>query len=166
MKSFFPSIFHRDDARTALQSRLDNLFDEFSRDWNGNMPMSRMDRQMFPALDLKESDEFFEIKAELPDMNEKDINVNVQGNYLIISGEKKYEEERDEKGYHLRERSFGQFHRQIPLGFNADVNTITANYQKGVLAIHVPKPAELHHEAKKVKINKINQTCFQIGGIT
>jgi HSP20 family protein len=154
MKSFFPSIFHRDDARSALQTRLDSVLDEFAREWNTSWPMSRMDRQqMFPALDLKESDEFFEIKAELPDMNEKDINVNIQGNYLIISGEKKFEQERDEKGYHLRERSFGQFHRQIPLGFHADVNTITANYQKGVLAIHVPKPAELHQEAKKVTIN-------------
>jgi HSP20 family protein len=153
MKSLLPSFFHRDDARTALQSRLDNVFDEFAREWVGNSPLSRLDRQqMFPALDLKESDEFFEIKAELPDMNEKDIDISVQGNCLILSGEKKFEHEKDEKGFHLRERSFGQFHRQIPLGFNLDANKITAKYQKGVLSIHVPKPTEMQHETKRVAI--------------
>ncbi|MCE9688121.1 MULTISPECIES: Hsp20/alpha crystallin family protein [Shewanella] len=154
MKSIFPSIFHRDDARTALQSRLDNVFDEFARDWMSNWPGVRAERQnLFPAIDVKECGEYFEIKAELPDMDEKDIEVEVQGNYLSIKGEKKFEQDKDEKGYHFRERSFGLFNRQIPLGFNADVDAITAKYDRGVLSIHVPKPEELQHGAKKVRIS-------------
>jgi HSP20 family protein len=153
MKSLLPSFFHRDDARSALQSRLDNVFDEFTREWVNHSPLSRMDKlQMLPVLDLKEHDEFFEIKAELPDMNEQDINISVQGNYLILSGEKKIDYDKEEKGLHLRERTFGQFHRQIPLGFNLDADSITAKYQRGVLAIHVPKPSEMQHDAKRVSI--------------
>jgi HSP20 family protein len=153
MKSFLPSIFHRDDPRSALQSRLDGVFDDFAKDWLSTLPSARLDRQqVFPAIDVREFGEFFEIKAELPDMNEKDIDVDIQGNYLNIRGEKKFEHESDDKGYHLRERSFGSFYRQIPLGFHAKVDQITATYDKGVLAIHVPKPAELQQEAKKVKV--------------
>ncbi|QYJ86441.1 Hsp20/alpha crystallin family protein [Shewanella mesophila] len=152
MKSFFPSIFHKDDPRTALQSRLDNVFDDFAKDWLTTWPNVRAELGVMPAIDVKESAEYIEIKAELPDMNEKDINVDIRGNYLIISGEKHNEQEKDDKGYHLRERSFGSFQRQIPLGFNLDAEQITAQYKKGVLAIHVPKPAELQQDAKKVKV--------------
>lgn len=153
MKSFFPSIFHRDDPRTALHSRLDNVFDDFAKDWLSTFPNAKLDKQqIFPALDVKECGEYFEVKAELPDMNDKDIEVEVQGNYLNIRGEKKYEKDTDEKGYHVRERSFGSFYRQVPLGFHANAQDITANYSKGVLAIHIPKPAELQHETQKIKV--------------
>ncbi|ABV35297.1 heat shock protein HSP20 [Shewanella sediminis HAW-EB3] len=149
MKSFFPSIFHRDDPRSAM----DNIFNDFSREWLSSWPNSRLDKHhVIPAIDVKEYGEYFEIKAELPDMNEKDIEVDIQGTYLSIRGEKKYEQESDEKGYHLRERSFGTFHRQIPLGFNVDVELVTAKYAKGVLSIHVPKPVEMQHDVKKIKV--------------
>ena len=154
MKSFFPSIFHRDDPRTALHSRLDNVFDDFAKDWLSTFPSAKLDKQqIFPALDVKEYGEYFEVKAELPDMNDKDIEVEVQGNYLNIRGEKKYEKDTDDKGYHVRERSFGSFYRQVPLGFHANAQDITANYSKGVLAIHIPKPAELQHETQKIKVD-------------
>ena len=152
MKSFFPSIFHKDDPRITLQSRLDNVFDDFAKDWLTTWPNTRAELGVMPAIDVKESAEYIDIKAELPDMNEKDINVDIRGNYLIISGEKHNEQEKDDKGYHLRERSFGSFQRQIPLGFNLDAEQITAQYKKGVLAIHVPKPAELQQDVKKVKV--------------
>ncbi|QYJ90317.1 Hsp20/alpha crystallin family protein [Shewanella rhizosphaerae] len=153
MRSFFPSIFHKDDPRTALHSRLDNVFDDFAKDWLTTWPNTRTELGVMPAIDVKECAEYVEIKAELPDMEEKDIDVDIRGNYLTISGEKRHEQEKDEKGYHLRERSFGSFQRQIPLGFNIDADQITAKYKKGVLAIHVPKPAELQQDAKKVKVD-------------
>ncbi len=154
MRSLIPSIFSKDDMRTALQSRLDTMFDDLSNDWWTNWPEARLAQaRNFPAIDVKENDESFEIKAELPDMDEKDIQVSVVGNYLNIKGEKNLEQEKDDKGYHLKERSFGAFHRRIALGFAPDIDDIHAKYVKGVLAIQIPKPAEVRNAAQQIKVD-------------
>lgn len=76
-------------------------------------------------------------------MEEKDINVNVQGNQLIVSGEKKQESKRDDKGWHVEERGFGSFYRSMSLPFTSEDGAIEAHLDKGVLHVIVKKPEEL-----------------------
>ena len=93
-----------------------------------------------PRMDVSETDKEIEVTAELPGLEEKDIQLNFADNVLTIRGEKKNEREEKEKDYHLIERSYGSFTRavQLPAGVNAD--DIKAVMSKGVLKVTVPKP--------------------------
>jgi HSP20 family protein len=130
---------------SALQQEIDRLFDGFSRGFSG-FPA----REMMPSMDLSETDKEIEITAELPGLEEKDIQLNVADNVLTIRGEKKNEREETKKDYHLVERSYGSFTRavQLPDGVNAD--GIKAVMSKGVLKVTVPKPAPA--QTKKIDI--------------
>jgi len=130
---------------SALQQEIDRLFDGFSRNFPG-FPA----REVMPSMDLSETDKEIEITAELPGLEEKDIQLNVADNVLTIRGEKKNEREETKKDYHLVERSYGSFTRaiQLPEGVNAD--GIKAVMSKGVLKVTVPKPAPA--QTKKIDI--------------
>ncbi len=130
---------------SALQQEIDRLFEGFSRGFSG-FPA----RDVMPSMDLSETDKEIEITAELPGLEEKDIQLNVADNVLTIRGEKKNEREETKKDYHLLERSYGSFTRavQLPEGVNAD--SIKAVMSKGVLKVTVPKPAPAR--TKKIDI--------------
>jgi len=130
---------------SALQQEIDRLFDGFSRSFAGFPP-----RELMPSMDLSETDKEIEITAELPGLEEKDIQLNIADNVLTIRGEKKNEREETKKDYHLLERSYGSFTRsvQLPDGVNAD--NIKAVMSKGVLKVSVPKPAPA--QTKKIDI--------------
>jgi HSP20 family protein len=101
-------------------------------------------------MDIAETDKDIEITAELPGLEEKDVQVNVADNVLTIKGEKKAEKEQKDKNYHMVERSYGSFYRalDLPAGVNADA--IKATLANGVLKVTVPKPAAA--QAKKVEV--------------
>ncbi|SRR6266404_2114453 len=130
---------------SALQQEIDRLFDGFSRSFSGFAS-----RDMMPSMDLSETDQEIEITAELPGLEEKDIQLNLADNVLTIRGEKKSEREENKKDYHLVERSYGSFTRavQLPEGVNPD--SIKAVMSKGVLKVTVPKPAPA--QTKKIDI--------------
>ena len=130
---------------SALQQEIDRLFDGFSRSFSGFAG-----RDMMPSMDLSETDEEIEITAELPGLEEKDIQLNLADNVLTIRGEKKSEREENKKDYHLVERNYGSFTRavQLPEGVNPD--SIKAVMSKGVLKVTVPKPAPA--QTKKIDI--------------
>lgn len=130
---------------TALQQEIDRLFEGFSQGFAG-FPT----RELMPSMDLSETDKEIEITAELPGLEEKDIQLNVADNVLTIRGEKKNEREETKKDYHLVERSYGSFTRsvQLPAGVNAD--NIKAVMSKGVLKVTVLKPAPA--QTKKIDI--------------
>jgi HSP20 family protein len=130
---------------SALQQEIDRLFEGFSRGFSG-FP----GRELMPSMDLSETDKEIEITAELPGLEEKDIQLNVADNVLTIRGEKKNEREETQKDYHLVERSYGSFTRavQLPDGVNPD--SIKAVMSKGVLKVTVPKPAPA--QTKKIDI--------------
>jgi HSP20 family protein len=130
---------------SALQQEIDRLFEGFSRGFSG-FPA----REVMPNMDLSETDKEIEITAELPGLEEKEIQLNVADNVLTIRGEKKNEREETKKDYHLVERSYGSFTRaiQLPEGVNAD--SIKAVMSKGVLKVTVPKPVPA--QTKKIDI--------------
>jgi HSP20 family protein len=124
------------DLFSALQQEIDQIFEGFSRGFSG-MPS----RDVMPRMDVSETDKEIEVTAELPGLEEKDIQLNLVDNVLTIRGEKKNEREEKDKDYHLVERSYGSFTRavQLPAGINAD--DIKAVMAKGVLKVTVPKSA-------------------------
>jgi len=104
-----------------------------------------------PAVDIREDEHNLLVKAELPDMEEKDIEVKVENNVLTLRGEKKLEREEKKENYYLIESRNGSFSRSFTLPGTVDQDQITAKYEKGVLRITLPKKAEA--KAKSVKIN-------------
>lgn len=127
----------------ALQQEIDRVFDGFARN-----PPSAAAQRLVPSMDLSETDKDIEITVELPGMEEKDVEVQVLDNVLTIRGEKK--SQREEKDYHLVERSYGSFARSVELPPGIDANAIAAEMSKGVLKVTVAKPAPA--QARKVDI--------------
>lgn len=136
---------------TSLQREIDRLFDDFSRGFPSlpSFPAGGANLVM-PSMDVIETDKEIEITAELPGLEEKDVQINIADNLLTIRGEKKAEKEQKDKNYRLVERSYGSFERtlELPDGVNAD--SIKASISKGVLKVTVPKP--MPAQARKVEV--------------
>jgi HSP20 family protein len=102
-------------------------------------------------VDVKETDTEIVVKAEIPGMDAKDINISVAGDLLTIKGEKKSEREEKEENYHLVERSYGAFSRSLALPAAVDLEKIEAKYDKGVLTVTCPKKEEIKPKAIEIK---------------
>jgi len=142
------NVARSDNPFMSLQREIDRLFDDFTRGFpafstgGGN--------EMLPSVDVTETDKQIEITAELPGLEEKDVQVNFADNVLTIRGEKKAEKEEKDKAYRLVERSYGSFVRSLQLPDGVDANTIKASIDKGVLKVTVPKPAPA--QVKKIDV--------------
>src|SRR4051812_26335754 len=95
-----------------------------------------------PAMDLVEADDHFLLKADLPGLSEEDVAIEVRDNALTISGERKAEHERRERGWYRVERSFGRFSRSLSLPEGVDPDGISASFDRGVLSVTIPKPEQ------------------------
>lgn len=104
-----------------------------------------------PAIDIAEDDKAYTISAELPGIEEKDVNVSVANAMLVIKGEKRQEKQGNDRNYHVSERTFGSFQRTfaIPEGVNKDA--IGAAFAKGVLTVTLPKSADAQ-KAKRIDV--------------
>jgi HSP20 family protein len=125
---------------------MDRLFESF--DWRRGTPGA----DLMPRIDMSETEGEVDIDAELPGLTEKDIDVTLSGDTLIIRGEKKSEREESKKNYHMSERTYGSFSRAIPLPFEADASKITAQFDNGVLHIAIPKPPEAAAKTAKIPV--------------
>jgi HSP20 family protein len=142
------NVGRNDNPFMSLQREIDRLFDDFTRGFpafstgGGN--------ELLPSVDVTETDKQIEITAELPGLEEKDVQVNLADNVLTIRGEKKAEKEEKDKAYRLVERSYGSFVRSLELPEGVDANAIKASIDKGVLKVTVPKPAPA--QVKKIDV--------------
>lgn len=127
---------------------MDDLFGTFF----GGMP-AWAERQVWPAINISETDSDVTVKAEVPGCRAEDIDISVQGNTLSISGQKKQEKEEKEKGYYYAERSYGSFRRDLTLPSEVEHNKIDAAYKDGILTIKMPKS----EKAKAVKVKVKSQ---------
>lgn len=135
-----------------LESAMDKTFDNFLRGFAVE-PFEKKYGGFVPKVNVTETDKEITVTAELPGLDEKDVEVSVsKDNTLTLKGEKKVEKE-DKRGdyYHL-ERSYGSFNRSIGLPKAVDTERITAEYKKGVLTVTLPKTAEAINGAKKIPI--------------
>ena len=133
---------------TTLQREIDRVFEDFTRGWPTFGGLAKTD--MLPIMDVTETDKEIEITAELPGLEEKDVEINVADGVLTIRGEKKAEKEEKDKNYRLVERTYGSFSRMLDLPEGVNVDMIKASIAKGVLTVTVPKPAPA--EVKKVEV--------------
>ncbi|MDO8840495.1 MAG: Hsp20/alpha crystallin family protein [Parvibaculum sp.] len=139
------------DIFRRLRGDVERLFDDFSRGF-GWHPDPSIFGTLSPHLDVTESDDGVTMTAELPGMDEKDVEVTLTGDLLSIKGEKKEEHEEKKKDYHLKERSWGSFERTVRMPFRADSDAIKASFSKGVLKVEVPKPADVKKACKKIEV--------------
>ncbi len=114
--------------------------------------MSRWSQTFTPRVDVKEEDNHVVVSAELPGIDQKDIDVTVTRDSVRISGEKKHEEEKEERGYYHRETSYGSFERVVDLPAEIDENKAEAEFSKGVLKIRLPKSEQAQSKQKKIEI--------------
>jgi HSP20 family protein len=105
-----------------------------------------------PAISVAETSDAFEVTAELAGVDEKDIKVSLDDNQLVISGEKKAESTKDEKNWHVEERSYGSFYRSMLLPFEPEDGAVEAHYDKGVLHLTIKKPAKAVKTTKTIDI--------------
>jgi HSP20 family protein len=126
-----------------LQREMNHLFDANSRRRVFNSPS-------YPAINIWTNDEGQFITAEMPGVNPEDLDIDVTGDALSISGKRKQDEASKDARYHRRERSFGPFSRTVQLPFMVDTNKVEASFHNGVLQISLPR-AEAD-KPKKIKI--------------
>jgi HSP20 family protein len=144
----------------SLRREIDRLFDDFAA------PLWPAARGLFddrfwrfprlelatPAVDVTENEAEYLISAELPGVDEKDVEVTLSGDVLTLKGEKKEETEKKGKGYHVSERRFGSVQRSFSLPPGVEPDKISAQFAKGVLTITLPKGAQARKQPKRIEV--------------
>jgi HSP20 family protein len=139
---------------------LDDLEAEMERFWHRPWfglwrtpmpPFTPAATKWAPRMDVYEKDVIV-LKAEMPGLKKEDVQVEIDGDELVIRGESKAESEVKEEDYYRSERNFGSFYRRMPLPAGVTAEQIQANLKDGVLEVRVPKPAEAKPEAKKIEV--------------
>jgi HSP20 family protein len=132
---------------STLQDRMNRLV----RDSFGDGQEALATSSFAPAVDVYEDEHSVTLKIEVPGVEEKDIDVRIENNTLTVHGERKYEEQEKEENYRRIERRYGSFTRSFTLPSTIDTNSVSANYDKGVLKIQLAKKAE--SKPKQIKVN-------------
>jgi len=134
----------------TLQDRMNRLFRESFNDNAGGEPVAASN--FAPAVDVYEDEHKVTLKIEVPGIDEKDIDIRLENNTLSVHGERKIEKEEKEENYRRVERQYGSFTRTFTLPNTVDSEKVSANYDKGVLNISLPKKAEAKPKQIKVTI--------------
>ena len=147
------------DVFQSFRNEMDRLFDRFG--FSSFRRMLDLDpywgyESSFgvtaPAVDVTEDEKAYRIAAELPGMAEKDIDVTVTGDMLVLKGEKRQEHEQKDKNRYLSERSYGAFQRNFSIPDGVDRDKIDAEFSKGVLTLTLPKTTQAQKQQKKIEI--------------
>jgi HSP20 family protein len=131
----------------TLQSEMNRLF---STAFDGPTPTGATMRRWMPPMDLVESGDDFVLRADLPGMGEEDVNIELEDSTLTISGERKAEHEAQGEGFYRVERATGSFSRSLTLPKGVDPEAVSARFDRGVLEVRIPKPAE--RKPRKISI--------------
>lgn len=129
------------DPFSDMRNEIERVFDNFVGRGFGQMPSIFQGKGglVSPTMDIKENDTQLTLEAELPGMEDKDVNVSFRDGVLTIKGEKKSEREEKDEEFHMSERTYGSFQRAFRLPDTVDEEKISANMDKGVLKIVIPK---------------------------
>lgn len=134
----------------SLQREMNRLFDTMS-------PLRDGDRfelgSFMPAAELNETDDAVDLKVELPGMNAEDIDIQVAADSVSISGERKSESKTEENGVTRSEFHYGSFRRVVPLSTRVDNAKVTAEYNDGILKLHLPKAPDERNKVVKVAVS-------------
>jgi HSP20 family protein len=128
-----------------LEREMEDVFGRFPA-W----PWGERERGWLPAVDIVDHKDEVVVHADLPGLDEKDIEVTVQDNMLTIRGERKEEKEEKKEDYYQAERTYGAFARTLTLPAGVDADKVKATFKKGVLEVHLPKSKEA--KGRKIEI--------------
>ena len=142
-----PTLRRHGNGLSRLHTEMDDLFESFFR----GLDRPSWGYQTWPAIDIAEEEDSILVRAEVPGCRAEDIDISVYGNKLTISGEKKLEEEKEEKGYYHVESTYGSFRRALTLPTDVDQDKINAECRNGILMVTLPKAAKAR--SIKVKVN-------------
>jgi len=137
---------------STLQDQFNRLFNESFRNHTEESALTTW----APAVDIYETPNELVVKADLPEVNEKDIDVRVENNLLTIRGERKFEKSVTEENFLRVERAYGAFSRSFSLPNTVNSETIGAEYKNGVLTVTLPKREESKPRQVKVTVNAAN----------
>lgn len=149
-----PSNMNIDTPLFNLQRDIERMFDSFFQ--GVNVPYTKsagIDAMISPRINITETTDNYQISAELPGVNEQDVDVSVANRMLTIKGERKEEKNEQERNYHRIESAYGAFQRVVTLPEDADKDNINANFKNGILTIIIPKSAEALAETRKINIS-------------
>ncbi len=153
VKQTAPAASGAPEVWRSFRTEMDRLFDRFTGGF-GMLPFAGFRSDAigagFPAVDISEDDAAFKVTAELPGMTEKDVEVSLSGNTVVIKGKKEQAKEQKDSGFYLSERSYGEFQRSFLLPDGVDTTKIDAGVANGVLTVTVPKTAQA--AAKKIEV--------------
>jgi HSP20 family protein len=146
----------------SLRHEIDRLFEDFDRGfWTSPFRRTRLSLEPLwrgeptwkvPAVDVVDTEKAYKISAELPGLDEKDVEVKLANRNLTIKGEKQEEKEEKQKDYYLHERRFGSFERSFEVPDEVDADKIEASFKKGVLTVTLPKKPEAVKPEKKIEV--------------
>ena len=151
-KKNIPMRRETDNPFALLCQDMDTMFDDFFRGFDVEPLWTHSLGKFSPRVDITESEKEIRVAAELPGIDEKDIDLSVTKDTLTIKGEKKEEKEDNGKDYYRMERAYGSFNRTIPLPVEVETDKISARYKKGILKINIPKTAKAIESKKKIVI--------------
>ena len=145
------------DPFLAFRREVDRMFDDF---FSGSGPRSvgsSFGSWSTPTLniDLTENEKEIVVIAEMPGLDDKDFEVTVSGDLLTLKGEKKAEHEQKNGDSYYMERRFGSFSRSVRLPFEVKDETVDARYEKGVLTVRIPKPANMQRQARRIEVRTV-----------
>jgi HSP20 family protein len=138
------------DPMFSLRREVDRIFDEFFNGFGSFGDGAGLSPR--PVVDIADNDKELVITAEIPGLDEKDLDVSLAGDLLTIKGEKKAEHEERNGGAYYMERRYGSFSRSVRLPFQVDDQDVEAKYEKGVLTIRIPKPIEMQKAVRRIPI--------------
>ena len=138
------------DPFVSLHREMNRLFEDFWRGFDGGLP-SVGRAGVWPHVEVAETDEVFQVTAEIPGLSENDVEVLVTNDALTLKGEKK--SETDDKNRQFSERFYGRFERRIPLAEGVDRDKVTATFKNGVLAVTLPKIPDAIGNLKRIPIS-------------
>lgn len=134
------------------QREMSDLFDRFNRDF-GVLDSSNLSN-LYPKIEVKEKDKEIIVCAEVPGMDDKDVNITLRDGNLILEGERKTQKNSEDEGRYHSEFSYGSFYRSIPLGEDIKEDTVKASYKDGLLTIELEKSGESQSRVKKIPITR------------
>jgi len=141
--------------QTEMNRLFNSVFDPPQSGGNGGTQM----RRWLPAMDLLETGEHFVLRADLPGLSEEDVRIELEDGTLTISGERKAEHESAEQGYYRVERAFGSFSRSLALPRGVDPEGVSAQFDRGVLEVRIPKPEE--RKPRRIEIAGAGQKTIE-----
>ncbi|MBF0566605.1 MAG: Hsp20/alpha crystallin family protein [Nitrospirae bacterium] len=136
---------------SGLQKGVNNILEGFFKGFDA-YPFEGLHGRFSPRINVTDTDKEIVVSAELPGIDEKDIDISLTDDSITLKGEKKEEKEEKGKGYYHVESSYGSFSRTIPLPCEIVADKVEASFKKGVLTITLPKTAEAVKETKKITI--------------